>query len=329
MTYKTIIKKPLHITVAIFTLICGIILWDISDFFLPGGLEKPVTLVFAPNTHVTDIAASLKENKVIRHPLVFEALMLATGQYFRVKAGEYAFPAHISEQDVAMMLATGKTVIHHFTVPEGLMTLEILDMLKKNDLLTGEITYDVKEGELLPETYNFSRGDKRNDLIDRMRHAMKKTLEEAWAGRADSLPLKTPQQALILASIVEKETGLVTERQRVASVYINRLNKGMLLQADPTTAYAVTGGKEKLTRPLTRDDLNLKSPYNTYQSPGLPPGPIDNPGKAAIIAALHPLLSDDLYFVATGNGGHNFARTPEEHAKNVQKYREAEKDNRK
>ena len=314
-------KKPLYVVTAIFVLVFTIALWDIGSYYFPGDLEKPTTLIFAPNSHFTDIADSLAENHVIQHPLIFKILMFVSGQSFKVKAGEYAFPPHISEEDVAVMLATGKTVIHHLTVPEGYMTVEVLDMVKKNELLTGEITLDVKEGDLLPETYNFSRGDKRNDLIERMHHSMQKALEEAWQGRAENLPVKTPEQALILASIVEKETGLVSERQHVASVYINRLNKNMLLQADPTTAYAVTGGKYKLTRPLTRDDLNFKSPYNTYQSPGLPPGPIANPGKAAILAALHPIQSDDLYFVATGTGGHNFARTPAEHAKNVEIYR--------
>lgn len=323
MTYPNVMKKPLYVVTAVFIVVLLITLWDVGGYYFPGDLEKPTTLVFAPNSHFSDIVDSLAENHVIKHSLIFKILMTMSGQSFKVKAGEYAFSPHISEEDVAWMLANGKTVIHHLTVPEGLMTFEVIEMVKKNELLTGEITLDMKEGDLFPETYNYSRGDKRNDIIERMHHSMQKALDEAWQGRADNLPFTTPQQVLILASVVEKETGLVTERQHVASVYINRLKKGMLLQADPTTAYAVTGGKYKLTRPLTRDDLNYKSLYNTYQFPGLPPGPIANPGKAAIIATLHPMQSDDLYFVATGTGGHNFARTPQEHAKNVEKYREA------
>ncbi len=322
-------KKPLYLVLSLSAVIIAVILWEIAAFFTPGPLEKSTTIVFPPSTHFTTIADMLAENHVISHPLVFKIALVVGGQSSRIKAGEYAFPPHISEREVAYMLAFGKTVVHHFTVPEGLMTSEILQMLENDDLLAGEITLDVKEGELLPQTYNYSRDDKRNDMIERMRHAMQKTLQEAWDGREGNLPFETPQQALILASIVEKETGLAMERQHVASVYINRLRKSMLLQADPTTAYAVTGGKYKLPRPLTYDDLMIKSPFNTYKSRGLPPTPIANPGKASILAVLHPAQTGDLYFVATGTGGHNFARTPEEHSANVKKYRQVQKDNNK
>lgn len=316
-------KKSLYTFIALFIITISSIIWAVNDFISEGSLEKQITVVFPPNTHFTTIADMLAGNRVIRHPLLFKALLFANGESSKVKAGEYYFPAHISAKDVAGLLASGKTVIHHFTVAEGLMTTEILEMLRNNSLLSGDITLDVKEGELLPETYNFSRGDKRNDMIMRMRHAMQKTLTEAWEGRIPNLPFSTPQQALTLASIVEKETGLATERSRVAAVYLNRLKKGMLLQADPTTAYAVTGGKNKLPHPLTYADLAMNSPYNTYRTAGLPPGPIANPGKASIIATLHPAQSDELYFVATGIGGHNFARTVAEHNENVRKYRES------
>jgi UPF0755 protein len=222
------------------------------------------------------------------------------------------------------MMAAGRTVVHRLTIPEGLMTSEILEIIKNTEGLDGEITLDPQEGDLLPETYNFSRGDKRNDLITRMHHAMQKALQDAWEGREEGLPLTGPMQALTLASIVEKETGLASERPHVASVYINRLKKGMLLQADPTTAYAVTAGKHKLARPLTYADLQTESPYNTYRVQGLPPGPIANPGKASILATLHPDQSEDLYFVATGTGGHNFAKTAAEHEENVRRYRDQE-----
>lgn len=299
----------------------GFAWWVAAGFTQAGPLQESKTIVFPAGDRFTHIADTLGEQGVIAHPFLFKVLVFARGESSRFKAGEYLFPPSISALEVAAMIAGGKTVMHHFTIPEGLMTSEILEMLRQTPLLDGEITLDVKEGELLPETYNYSRGDKRNEIITRMRRAMQKTLAEAWEGRADGLPFTTPLQALTLASIVEKETGLPSERPHVASVYINRLKKGMLLQADPTTAYAVTDGKHKLARALTTADLQMDSPYNTYRAAGLPPGPIANPGRASILATLHPIVSDDLYFVATGTGGHNFAKTEAEHEENVKKYR--------
>jgi UPF0755 protein len=315
------VKAFFYTLLALATLAAGTAWWATATFTEPGPLEQPVTIVFPPGDHFSKITDTLAEKGVINHPLIFEILVFARGESSKFKAGEYVFPANVSPRDVALLMASGKTVMHHLTIPEGLMTSEILELVKHAPALDGEITMDIKEGELLPETYYFSRGEKRNEIIIRMRHAMQKTLDEAWAGRMQGLPFSGSDQALTLASIVEKETGLPGERPHVAAVYINRLRKVMLLQADPTTAYAVTLGKHKLTRPLSAADLALVSPYNTYRSPGLPPGPIANPGKASILAVMHPLASEDLYFVATGTGGHNFARTPEEHAANVRKYR--------
>ncbi|HEU5047962.1 MAG TPA: endolytic transglycosylase MltG [Rickettsiales bacterium] len=315
-------KKSLYAAGLIIAVLIAISGWLISTYTSEGPLEQPTTIVFEPNTHFTTIADMLAEQSVIRHPFIFKVTLFLTGQSSHIKAGEYRFMPHISARETAQLLASGKGLIHHLTVPEGLTTYEILDMLKHNDLLAGEITLAPKEGELLPETYNFTRGEKRNDLILRMQHAMEKALAEAWEQRAPDLPFTSPEQALTLASIVEKETGLDTERAHVAAVYINRLKKGMLLQADPTTAYAVSHGKGKMTRALNRKDLEMASPYNTYRSAGLPPGPIANPGKASILATLHPLQSEDIYFVATGIGGHNFARTAAEHERNVKKYLE-------
>jgi UPF0755 protein len=318
------VKAFLYTLLGAGLLLIAAVAWTEHNFISPGPLEQPVTIVFAPGTHFTAIVNMLAQQRVITHPALFKILVFARGDSARFKAGEYLFPAHISPSEVATLMASGKTVIHHLTIPEGLMTSEILNIVKHNDALDGEITLDLHEGDLLPETYNFSRGDKRNEILTRMHDAMQKTLSDAWAGRADNLPFSDPRQVLILASIVEKETGLASERTRIAAVYINRLKRGMLLQADPTTAYAITQGRHKLDRLLTTKDLGIDSPYNTYRYPGLPPAPIANPGKATIIATLHPDVSDELYFVATGMGGHNFARTPEEHAQNVKKYREME-----
>ncbi len=318
-------KRWAYGMLAVCVMLAGVAGWIAYDFAAPGDMGSPETLVFTPGSHVIAMAEMLSEHQVIAHPVLFVLQAFMQGKTSALKAGEYLFPAHISPREVLRMITSGKTVIHRLTLPEGLMTSEIYDLIRREPLLEGEITLDIQEGELLPETYHFSRGDKRNDVLLRMRHAMQRTLQEAWDSRAPNLPLATPMQALTLASIVEKETGLAEERPQVAAVYINRLHKGMLLQADPTTVYAITGGKYKLPRPLTTEDLAMRSPYNTYQSPGLPPGPIANPGRAAIWATLHPVSSDALYFVATGTGGHRFARTAEEHVENVKQYREQKK----
>lgn len=318
--------KTLSYSVLIFLCLCLSVLWWVDyDFYSPGDLAEPVTLVFPSGTHFDEIADMLAEKGIIRHPNIFKLQVFLRGKSSRFKAGEYAFAPHISEASVAEMIATGKSVMRHLTIPEGLMVVEIMEILRKEERLTGEITLDIHEGELQPETYFYSYGDKRNDLIMRMKHAMEKTLDEEWATKAEGLPITTKQEAVTLASIVEKETSLDAERARVASVYINRLKKGMLLQADPTTVYAVTEGKYKLERPLSLKDLALDSPYNTYRTQGLPPAPIANPGKASLQAALHPAVTEDIYFVATGKGGHNFARTAAEHMNNVKMYREAQK----
>jgi len=316
-------RKILYILI-ISVLFSGGGLLFVKNYLSSGNnLDKPVTLLFASGLPFSDIVDKLAEEKVISYPDIFKIAVFISGESTKFKSGEYLFQPRMSPNEVTAMIVGGKTVIHRLSVAEGLTTTEILELIKNNDALSGEITLDPKEGDLLPETYNFSRGDKRNDMISRMQHAMKKALNEAWENRAEKLPYKDKAQALVMASIVEKETGVASERTRIAGVYVNRLRKDMLLQADPTTAYAITLGKYKLDRPLNYKDLASDSPFNTYRSKGLPPTPIANPGKAAIIATLHPLASDELFFVATGNGGHNFAATLAEHNENVRKYRNA------
>jgi UPF0755 protein len=222
---------------------------------------------------------------------------------------------------VIAMLAKGETVARRLTVAEGLTVSEIFQLLQSTDGLAGELPPPPAEGSLLPETYFYAFGDSRVGLVRRMEDAMRQTLDELWPQRAEDLPLRTRREALILASIVDKETGVADERDRVAAVFINRLRRGMRLQADPTVIYGLTEGNGALGRELNRQDWEHDSAYNTYQIDGLPPGPIGNPGRASIEAVLRPAPVDYLYFVADGTGGHVFARTLAEHNRNVAQWR--------
>ena len=223
-------------------------------------------------------------------------------------------------EKLADILASGKVYLRKITFAEGLTSREIADILYQNEILEGDFELP-PEGSFLPETYTFSRGDTRQSIINQGVAAMNKVLEQAWQEKDADLPLKNKEEMLILASIVEKETGVAAERPQVASVFVNRLKKGMLLQTDPTVIYALTLGKSDLGRDLRSKDLSVDSPYNTYKYAGLPPTPICSPGKAAIMAVAHPDKTPYLYFVASGTGGHNFARTLQEHNVNVRKWR--------
>ncbi|MCY3981698.1 MAG: endolytic transglycosylase MltG, partial [Alphaproteobacteria bacterium] len=236
-----------------------------------------------------------------------------------LKAGEYDFPAGVSAASVRDMLVAGRTVIHRLTVPEGLTTAAVLELLRNTERLVGELP-NPGEGRLLPETYYYSYGDSRAGLVARMQRAMDEALARLFRARPPDSPLKSETELLTLASIVEKETGMSAERARVAGVFINRLKRRMRLQTDPTVIYALTGG-QPLGRALTRADLRLDHAYNTYRNHGLPPGPIANPGLAALEASARPADTDALYFVADGAGGHLFARTLREHNRNVARYR--------
>ena len=242
-------------------------------------------------------------------------------------AGEYEFQPGISMEDVLAQLVAGKTVLRFVTIPEGLTSREATALVAAAVGMKG-IADVPAEGSILPETYTFTLDENRAALVGRMQQAMKDTVAELWARRAEGLPVNTPEEAVILASIVEKETGLPEERQRVAAVFVNRLNRGMKLQSDPTVVYAITRGERELGRALRFKDLEVKDPYNTYYAAGLPPGPICNPGRAAIAAVLNPIESKELYFVADGTGGHAFAESLIEHNRNVAKWRKIIKEER-
>lgn len=271
------------------------------------------------------IAQSLQDKKLVNDKYIFILFSKINRIYPQIKAGEYLFNGEFSVKQIAEKLSSGKVYLRKVTFPEGLTSTEIAKILHKENFLSKDEFAAPAEGSILPETYAYMRGDSPEKIIKQAQKAMQNVLEQAWQERDPNLPLQSKEELLILASIVEKETGIGMERAQVASVFVNRLRLGMLLQTDPTVIYALTNGKEDLNRPLTRKDLSIDSPYNTYKYAGLPPTPICNPGKDAIYAAAHPSETPYLYFVASGNGGHNFATTLSEHNENVRKWRELNK----
>ncbi len=291
---------------------------QIKGWIAEGGPLLNVTNVVVPKgASLKTVAEELSRAGVIDKPWLFRIMARINGLAKHLKAGEYQFMPGISLQAAMDKIARGEVFFRRITIPEGLTSGQIMYLIANYPDLEGEIDLDVKEGELLPETYSFELGASRNSIILQARAAMQKALEEVWASRDSSLPLKDVNELLTLASIIEKETGVPEERPLVASVFLNRLKKGMRLQTDPTVIYAITEGETSFGRSLKRADLKIDSPYNTYLNYGLPPGPICNPGREALMAAARPQQSDYLYFVADGKGGHRFARSLNEHNRNV------------
>jgi UPF0755 protein len=289
----------------------------------PGPLAAETPIVVPRGGSTADIAGLLAERGAIRDSRLFMAAVWLTRGEGPLRAGEFLLPARASLETVLDVLRNARPVQRRITLPEGLTARQMVAILQQAEGLTGDVPA-VAEGELLPETYNFSYGDTRAAVAQRAAAAMKSALEQLWADRAQNLPINSPREALILASIVERETGQKEERPRVAAVFINRLRRGMPLQSDPTVAYAAADGGV-LERPLSRADLERDHPFNTYRNRGLPPGPIASPGIEALRAVLKPLETDELYFVADGSGGHAFARTLVEHNRNVARWRAIER----
>lgn len=284
----------------------------------PGALPRNTTVTIAPGTTLTGAAEQLEKAGAIPSADRFRLLARVLGGDEGIKAGEYRLPARASQSDILALLQGGKTLQRFVMVPEGWPAVMVHDALMKADGLTGNVAVPA-EGTVLPDSYSFQKGDTRQSVLDRMQRAMTKYLAQAWAKRSPGTVAKTPREALILASVVEKETGKPSERRLVAAVYSNRVRQGMKLQADPTVIYPITKGRP-LGRRILRSELDAKNGYNTYAEAGLPIGPIANPGRASIDAVLNPETSPALYFVADGTGGHVFANTLEQHNANVQKW---------
>ena len=275
---------------------------------------------------MTDIADILQREGVIdNNRWAFIGSVFALKARAGLKPGEYAFQKNASLRDVIGTIVEGKVVQHSVTIAEGLTSEQIVARLSESDIFSGTIREIPREGTLLPETYKFPRGTSREQVIQRMQQAQKRVLAEIWERHNPDVPVKTPEQLVTLASIVEKETGKPDERSRVAAVFVNRLKQKMKLQSDPTIIYGLVGGKGTLGRPIKRSEIQQPSPYNTYLVEGLPPGPIANPGRASLEAVANPARTRDLFFVADGTGGHSFTETYEQHQKNVARLRTMEK----
>lgn len=307
----------------------GVFSWGYAEFTRPGPAAMDRSVVLAKGSGLKDIGVQLTEAGVIDQPLVFRMSARLGGWPRELRAGEFRFPRNTSMRGVVAILRQGVTVVRRVTVPEGLSSTQVIALLRQTGGLQGDITQIPGEGTLLPETYHFSYGDSRAAMLARMAVAMEKTLARLWLARQRDLPLADRSEAVVLASIVEKETSLREERARVAGVFINRLQRGMRLQSDPTVVFGLTGGVKPLGRSLRREDLDRHTPYNTYRILGLPPGPIANPGRAALQAVLHPSTGNDLYFVADGSGGHAFATTFAQHKRNARRWRRLKKSQKK
>lgn len=331
-----VILINLVITLAVFGLaaVGGALYFGKEKFEEDGPLQQEATVVISSGAGLTGITNRLSGQGVIGDSLIDEWIFNLGIRFYKnatkLKAGEYAFAPGVSMQKVMTDLVEGNAVVHSVTIPEGWTTAQILERVREHPILTGEITEVPIEGELLPNTYTFARGAARQDVLNQMKAAQEKLLAEVWERRTEGLPVETPEELVILASIVEKETALADERPRVAGVFVNRLNKDMRLQSDPTILYGLYGGEAWLKdrSAIKQSELRAENDYNTYQIDGLPPGPIGNPGRAAMEAVANPSRTQDLFFVADGTGGHVFAETYEQHQANVRKWREIERERR-
>ncbi len=321
---RHIASNALTLLIVAMTMVGGIIAWGSAQMNAAGGFNNDVVFEVKAGDRLKGVSERLAVQGLISNGTIFRIAARNSGEAQKLKFGEYKIPAYASMKQVLDIITSGKSLSYQVTIPEGLTSWQIVQLLNAEPLLSGEIADIPPEGSLAPNTYSISKGDSRASLIRRMTLAQHKIITEAWGLRAEGLPLKSPDDALTLASIVEKETSVASERPLVASVFINRLNRRMKLQTDPTVIYGVTKGRGNLGRGLRQSELRKRTDWNTYVIEGLPATPIANPGKDAIDAVLNPATSNYLFFVANGTGGHAFSETIGEHNKNVRKWRRIE-----
>ena len=310
-------------------LFVGAIWYGTTEFDAPGPLEAETTFTVPKGATFASIVPGLEESNIIKKQgvlRIFTHGVKTSGRSNQLKAGEFAFTPGMSMRQVMEQLTEGRAIQHAISFPEGWTSFRMMERVASNERLEGDVPDIPPEGTLMPDTYLFQRGTTRAQILERLQRAQKKAVEQVWNSRAKDLPLRSPEELVILASLIEKETGIAGERRHVASVFVNRLRKGMRLQTDPTIIYGLWGGRGKPgdRGGLSRSEIDKVTAYNTYHIDGLPPGPIANPGIESLRAAANPLQTDDLYFVADGTGGHAFAKTLNEHNKNVAKWRQIE-----
>jgi UPF0755 protein len=316
-------KRFFAIAVVLAVLVAGAAEWCLAKFEAPGPAAVrggETVVMIKPGSGLRGVTEALRDAKVIDQPLVFQLNLRFSGKAPGLKAGEYAIPSRASMRRIMELLLEGRSIQHKLTVAEGLTSRMVYELVKADPVLTGKPGVEPPEGALLPQTYLFTRGATRGEIIAKMKKGQAELLERLWARRISGLPFKSKAEALVLASIVEKETGIPAERRHIAAVFLNRLRIGMRLQSDPTIIYGITKGYP-LGRRIKQSEIEAATPYNTYVIAGLPPQPICNPGEDAIAAVLNPIESKDLYFVADGSGGHVFAETVDEQARNVIRWR--------
>ncbi len=322
---KHLAANAMTLLIVALVVAAGVVFWGLQKWNAAGPLQAATRFVVVNGASLASASAALEEQGVITNASLFRIGARYNKAATTLKAGEYEIPSSASMEEVLDIIVSGKAIQYKITIAEGLTSWEVVEALKANELLTGEIDEIPVEGSLAPDTYFFGREEKRTTVIRWMQAAQARILDHAWEARAPGLPVDSKLEALTLASIVEKETGVASERDIVAGVFINRLNRRMRLQSDPTIIYGITNGQGPLGRGIRRSEITRATPYNTYVIDRLPPGPIANPGRDAIEAVLNPAETSAIYFVADGTGGHAFAETLREHERNVAAWRKIER----
>ncbi len=322
---RSIAANALTLFIVLGLAIAGAIAYGVRAVDAPGPTTTATTFLVPRGAGLERVSNELERQGVIASASLFRMAARYEGFDGALRYGEYEAPAGASTREVLALVASGRTVQHFLTVAEGLTSREVVRLVEASELLSGEIDATPPEGSLAPDTYAVQRGDTRAEVIARMRALQERRVAQAWEERQPGLALRNPEDLVKLASVIEKETGVAAERERVAAVFHNRLQRGMRLQSDPTIIYGITQGEGPLDRPLTRADIQRQTPWNTYTIDGLPQTPIANPGLAALMAAAKPIETDELFFVADGTGGHAFARTLQEHNRNVAAWRAIER----